>query len=74
MTEPMPAAALSNSMIVAAYREKTPSSERLAREASTLFPSGVTHDSRHLDPYGIYVERAAAARSTRPGWRNCRAR
>ena len=61
MTDPLPSPALSNSMIVAAYREKTPSSERLAREANLLFPSGVTHDSRHLDPYGIYVERAEGA-------------
>ena len=61
MTDPMPAPALSNSMIVAAYREKTPSSERLARDASILFPSGVTHDGRHLDPYGIYVEWAEGA-------------
>lgn len=49
---------LTNSMIVAAYREKTPTSERLAAEAHALFPSGLTHDSRHLTPYGIYVERA----------------
>ena len=61
MTDPLPSPALSNSMIVTAYREKTPSSERLAREANLLFPSGVTHDSRHLDPYGIYVERAEGA-------------
>ena len=53
---------LSNSRIIAAYREKTPSSERLAAEAKGMFPSGVTHDSRHIDPYGIYVERAQGAR------------
>ena len=53
---------LSNSEIVAAYREKTPASARLAAEAKELFPSGVTHDVRHLDPYGIYVERALGAR------------
>ena len=62
MTDPMPAPALSNSMIVAAYREKTPTSERLARDANNLFPSGITHDSRHVDPYGLYVERAEGAR------------
>lgn len=44
--------------IVAAYRMKTPGSEHLAREARKLFPSGVTHDARYLEPYGIYVHRA----------------
>jgi glutamate-1-semialdehyde 2,1-aminomutase len=52
---------LSNSKIVAAYRDKTPTSARLAAEAKGLFPSGVTHDVRHLEPYGIYVERAIGA-------------
>ena len=53
---------LTNSPVVAAYREKTPTSERLATEAHTLFPSGLTHDSRRLAPYGIYVERAEGSR------------
>ena len=49
---------LSNSRILSAYRARTPGSAELAREAATLFPSGVTHDSRHLEPYGVYVTRA----------------
>ena len=49
---------MTNSVIVNAYREKTPGSERLAGEAAILFPNGVTHDARILEPYGIYVERA----------------
>lgn len=53
---------LTNSTVVAAYREKTPTSERLAAEAHTLLPSGLTHDSRRLAPYGIYVERAEGSR------------
>src|SRR5690242_7968575 len=53
---------LTNSTIVSAYRERTPQSERLAAEAQRLLPSGITHDSRHCEPYGIYVERAAASR------------
>ena len=53
-----PSPALSNSTIVAAYRDKTPGSAALAAEASDAFPSGITHDSRHLVPYGMYVERA----------------
>ncbi len=48
----------SNSRIFAAYRERTPGSAALSDEAKALLPSGVAHDARHLDPYGIYVERA----------------
>ena len=49
---------LSNSSILSAYRARTPGSAELAKQAESLFPSGITHDSRHLDPYGIYVQRA----------------
>ena len=38
----------------AAYRERTPGSAALAARAAGLFPSGVTHDGRYLEPYGIY--------------------
>jgi glutamate-1-semialdehyde 2,1-aminomutase len=55
MLQPAPA----NLTIEAAYREKTPGSARLAAQARELFPSGVTHDGRYLQPYGVYVERAA---------------
>ncbi|MGI4953784.1 MAG: aspartate aminotransferase family protein [Janthinobacterium lividum] len=49
---------MTNSVVVAAYRSRTPGSERLAEQARALFPNGTTHDSRNLDPYGVYVERA----------------
>ncbi|MBV9539567.1 MAG: aminotransferase class III-fold pyridoxal phosphate-dependent enzyme, partial [Acidisphaera sp.] len=52
------AAVLTNSRVVAAYRERTPGSAKLAAEARSLFPSGITHDARHLDPYGVYIARA----------------
>jgi glutamate-1-semialdehyde 2,1-aminomutase len=58
----MPDSVLSNSTILAAYRERTPTSARLAAEAREIFPSGITHDSRYMSPYGIYVERAAGSR------------
>lgn len=51
-----------NSRIVAAYRARTPGSAELAREAATLLPSGITHDARHIDPYGIYVTHAEGPR------------
>jgi glutamate-1-semialdehyde 2,1-aminomutase len=54
----MPDDTLSNSRINAAFREKTPGSAALAKEAADLFPSGITHDSRYLEPYGLYIERA----------------
>ena len=57
-TTQMPDTTLTNSPIVAAYRERTPGSAALAEEAGGLFPSGLTHDSRRILPYGIYVERA----------------
>ena len=58
----MPDSTLTNSRIVAAYREKTARSAALAAEAREVFPSGLTHDSRYLDPYCLYVDRAQGAR------------
>ncbi len=58
----MPEATLTNSKIVAAYRERTAASAALAARALDVFPSGLTHDSRRTDPYGIYVTRAQGSR------------
>ena len=55
----MPDPLLSNSQIVGAYREKTPGSELLAKEAGAVLPSGITHDSRYLKPYALYIDKAA---------------
>jgi glutamate-1-semialdehyde 2,1-aminomutase len=52
------AAELTNSRIIAAYRERTGGSAELAKEASKLFPSGITHDARNVDPYGVFIARA----------------
>ncbi|MDA0997249.1 MAG: aminotransferase class III-fold pyridoxal phosphate-dependent enzyme, partial [Proteobacteria bacterium] len=57
----MPDGTLTNSKIVAAYREITPSSAKRAVQAREIFPSGIVHDSRKLDPYPIYVDRAQGA-------------
>jgi len=51
----------SKSKIIAAYRERTTTSEALALRARQLLPSGIVHDSRHQEPYPIYVNRAKAA-------------
>jgi glutamate-1-semialdehyde 2,1-aminomutase len=53
MTEP----ARANLTIEAAYRDRTPGSAALAAQARSLLPSGITHDGRHLEPYGVYIER-----------------
>jgi glutamate-1-semialdehyde 2,1-aminomutase len=55
----MPDPLLSNSQIVSAYREKTPGSEALAAEAGAVLPSGITHDSRYLKPYALYIDHAS---------------
>lgn len=53
---------LTNSPIIAAYRDRTPGSAELAERARESFPSGITHDSRHLEPYGLYIDRAEGSR------------
>ena len=44
------------------YRAKTPRSAALFERAKAAFPSGLTHDSRVLDPYPLFAERAAGPR------------
>lgn len=51
-----------NSAVLSAYLAKTPGSAALAEKALRVFPGGITHDSRHLSPYALYVERASGAR------------
>ncbi len=48
--------------ILERYRAKTPTSAALYERAKALFPSGLTHDSRVLDPYPLFAERAAGPR------------
>ena len=58
----MSRAPLESSPIVEAYRARTRESAALASDAAAQFPSGITHDSRHLRPYGVFVNRAQGAR------------
>jgi len=51
-----------NSQIVAAFEEKTRKSKARHLEARDVFPSGIVHDSRHMKPHPIYVERAEGSR------------
>ncbi len=50
------------SQLAAAFLERFPGSARLAERGRSLFPSGVTHDARYLEPYPIYAVRAAGSR------------
>jgi glutamate-1-semialdehyde 2,1-aminomutase len=54
----MPDQVMSNSKIIGSYIEKTPGSEKLAREALNVLPSGIAHDSRYLKPYALYIDKA----------------
>jgi glutamate-1-semialdehyde 2,1-aminomutase len=58
----MPSENYSKSTIIVAYRERTATSAAFALRARQLLPSGIVHDSRHLEPYPIYVNHAKGAR------------
>lgn len=50
------------SRVLEEFLARTPASARLARRAANVFPGGVTHDSRSLDPYPLYATRAEGSR------------
>jgi glutamate-1-semialdehyde 2,1-aminomutase len=47
--------------LAARYEAEFPNSRKLFEQAKAVFPGGVTHDLRHLEPFPIYVERAEGA-------------
>ncbi|MEE2716336.1 MAG: aminotransferase class III-fold pyridoxal phosphate-dependent enzyme [SAR324 cluster bacterium] len=53
---------LDNSPLVAAYCHKTAKSIELAQRARKVFPTGITHDARYIEPHGIYVTHSKAGR------------
>ena len=57
----MSQAVLSRGSLRERYEAEFPTSRRLFAEARGVFPQGVTHDLRYLEPFPIYVERAAGA-------------
>src|SRR5215470_8866955 len=57
----MTAPTLVRSAIGSRYETEFAKSRRLFAEAKKIFPDGVTHDLRSLEPFPIYVERAAGA-------------
>ena len=48
--------------ILERYAEAFQKHEKLARKAGQIFPDGVTHDSRHADPFPIYIDRAEGSK------------
>jgi glutamate-1-semialdehyde 2,1-aminomutase len=54
----MSTATLPNSTLAATYEAMTPGSAALASQAREVLPSGLAHDSRHFDPYPIYIDHA----------------
>ena len=50
------------SVIEERYVSRRPNSAALAERSRRALPSGVTHDSRHLRPFNIYVDRAKGAK------------
>ena len=52
---------LSVASILDTYGQRTPGSARLAERARATFPSGITHDSRYVQPYPLYVQRGAGS-------------
>ena len=43
------------------FAAEFPKSRKLHEQARSVFPDGVTHDLRHLEPFPIYIDRAAGA-------------
>src|SRR5205807_7946043 len=57
----MTQATLKQRSLTPRYEAAFPNSRKLFDQAKTLFPNGVTHDLRHLEPFPIYIERAQGA-------------
>src|SRR5260370_40439992 len=55
-------ARLGGSALTDGYEAEFPTSRQLYEQARPLFPDGVTHDLRYLEPFPLYVDRAAGAR------------
>jgi glutamate-1-semialdehyde 2,1-aminomutase len=50
------------STILQRFEELHPTSAKLVRRATGVFPDGVTHDIRYFTPFPLYVERARGSR------------
>src|SRR5215813_12291763 len=52
--------------IAAAYLEKFPTSAKLYERGKRVFPGGVTHDGRFLQPFPVYVDHALGSKKYDP--------
>ena len=57
----MTQATLTERSLAAQYEAEFPNSRKLFEQGKSLFPNGVTHDLRYLEPFPIYVDRAEGA-------------
>jgi glutamate-1-semialdehyde 2,1-aminomutase len=57
----MAATIASSRSLTERYQAEFPTSARLYRQAREVFPGGVTHDLRYLEPFPIYVDCASGA-------------
>ena len=48
--------------VIDTYRAKHPKSAALYERAQKVIPGGITHDSRRLTPFPVYIDRAAGPR------------
>ncbi len=58
----MPTTLTARRTIAERFAESFPNSQRLYSRATGLFPNGVTHDLRYLQPFPVYVERAEGSK------------
>jgi glutamate-1-semialdehyde 2,1-aminomutase len=58
----MSQAVLAPQSLVQRYEAEFPNSQRLHERAKKLFPNGVTHDLRHLEPFPVYVHLTEGSR------------
>jgi glutamate-1-semialdehyde 2,1-aminomutase len=54
----MSQAVLAPQSVAQRYEAEFPNSRRLHEQAKRIFPDGVTHDLRHLEPFPVYVHLA----------------
>src|SRR5579859_676377 len=54
-TSPMLQAPVSRRSLAERYTAEFARSRQLHERARTIFPNGVTHDLRHLEPFPVYV-------------------
>jgi glutamate-1-semialdehyde 2,1-aminomutase len=57
----MSQATLARRSLTERYEAEFPGSRKLHEQARAVFPNGVTHDLRHLEPFPVYVDRAEGA-------------